>query len=420
MRKKKGVLALKPHLPPAEETARYDTSVLDNTVKLLGDFGFGQVVMPALVPAKPFEESRLGEYYDSRLVKFRGELGRDLIFPPTQALSICQLYAQTVAGTETPVVKWFYVAPVAYQAEGAVRTETELGVFILGEDSSLAQAQLANVVNGLVSELGIADYVLEIAPRGCQFCQKDYKETLLDSLGGGRTLCAECQGNLEHDFFAIFDCSKTACQGLFAAGVPQLIDCLDDSCRTHLFEALETIDELGIPYLLSPYLPGFPWQEKILFRLILSAATPRGRVLGQGGNYSRLIPGFAPKGVLPSVGFMVHLEELDREVPEEKRRSLPKAEVFLVPLGPMAARSVLVLEHELRRAGVRTREAMLDNPSIKYQVKQAASSGAEMALIIGQREALDGTVILRDIRSNMQELFARDRIAEEVKKRLGK
>ena len=54
------------------------------------------------------------------------------------------------------------------------------------------------------------------------------------------------------------------------------------------------------------------------------------------------------------------------------------------------------------------------------KLKEAVAKKCEIALIIGQKEAIDETVILRDMRSGMQEVFALDRIIEEVKKRLGK
>lgn len=58
--------------------------------------------------------------------------------------------------------------------------------------------------------------------------------------------------------------------------------------------------------------------------------------------------------------------------------------------------------------------------SIKTQLKLAESNKVAIALIIGQKEAREGTVILRDVKSGMQELFTTERIIEEVKKRLGK
>jgi histidyl-tRNA synthetase len=43
---------------------------------------------------------------------------------------------------------------------------------------------------------------------------------------------------------------------------------------------------------------------------------------------------------------------------------------------------------------------------------------AKIVLIIGQKESLDGTVILRDMESGMQEIIDSEKIVREVKKRM--
>ena len=55
---------------------------------------------------------------------------------------------------------------------------------------------------------------------------------------------------------------------------------------------------------------------------------------------------------------------------------------------------------------------------VKNQLKIAEESKAPIALIMGQKEAMDDMVILRDVKSGMQELFSYDKIVIEVKKRL--
>ena len=44
----------------------------------------------------------------------------------------------------------------------------------------------------------------------------------------------------------------------------------------------------------------------------------------------------------------------------------------------------------------------------------------KLSLIIGQKEALDETIIIRDMDSGIQEVVAMEKIVKEVKKRLGK
>ncbi|HYF04554.1 MAG TPA: His/Gly/Thr/Pro-type tRNA ligase C-terminal domain-containing protein, partial [Patescibacteria group bacterium] len=57
---------------------------------------------------------------------------------------------------------------------------------------------------------------------------------------------------------------------------------------------------------------------------------------------------------------------------------------------------------------------------VKNQLKAAEVYKAPVALIMGQKEAQDDMVILRDVKSGMQEMFHYENIVEEVKKRLGK
>jgi len=96
-----------------------------------------------------------------------------------------------------------------------------------------------------------------------------------------------------------------------------------------------------------------------------------------------------------------------------------KSEVFLVPLGDLAAKKTLRLFSDLWSNNIAASE-FIGPGSIKTQLKLAESSKVSIALIIGQKEAREGTVILRDVRSGMQELFTIERIIEEVKKRLGR
>jgi histidyl-tRNA synthetase len=57
---------------------------------------------------------------------------------------------------------------------------------------------------------------------------------------------------------------------------------------------------------------------------------------------------------------------------------------------------------------------------VKNQLKAAQDCKAPIALIMGQKEAMDDMVILRDVKSGMQEVFSYDKIIDEVIKRLGK
>ena len=54
------------------------------------------------------------------------------------------------------------------------------------------------------------------------------------------------------------------------------------------------------------------------------------------------------------------------------------------------------------------------------QLKIADKLGAKIALILGQKEALEDNVIIRDMKSGAQETVSIDKVVKEVKKKLKK
>ena len=107
------------------------------------------------------------------------------------------------------------------------------------------------------------------------------------------------------------------------------------------------------------------------------------------------------------------MKEQNIEVPEAKAR----IKVFLVQLGDAPKRRSLGLIEGFRKAGIEIRSS-LGRDSIKSQLRIAHRLGVKFALIFGQKEALDGTVILREMDTGIQETIPVERIVDEVKKRL--
>ena len=57
----------------------------------------------------------------------------------------------------------------------------------------------------------------------------------------------------------------------------------------------------------------------------------------------------------------------------------------------------------------------LSKDSIRGQLRIAAKLGVDFGLIIGQKEAMEGTVIVRDMDSGIQESLPMDRAIERLK-----
>ena len=95
----------------------------------------------------------------------------------------------------------------------------------------------------------------------------------------------------------------------------------------------------------------------------------------------------------------------------------PKPKIFLAQLGDAAKRKSLLLFEAFRKAGIDAKSS-LGRDSIKSQLRIANRLGVRFTLILGQKEALDGTMILREMDTGVQETIPVEKIVDEVKKRL--
>jgi histidyl-tRNA synthetase len=236
-------------------------------------------------------------------------------------------------------------------------------------------------------------------------------------VGLPRHLCENCVSALPDSIYKVFSCDQPECRSILSEG-PQVVDFLDEPCRKQLVEVLEMMDELEIPYVLNPTLVSGPLAREVLFRIGVTEEGGEFRTIWQGGDYSEALSALDEESA-PAIGSTAYLEDLLEHVAQEELDFPDRADVFVISLGDHGAKKAIKLYHELGRAGIRVAESMLANSGIKDQLKEAKRFNPSLALIIGQKEALDDTVILRDMLSSMQEVFTTERILEEVRKRLG-
>ncbi|MDP3740954.1 MAG: His/Gly/Thr/Pro-type tRNA ligase C-terminal domain-containing protein [bacterium] len=396
-----------------EEPAEFP---VDSLVRVVSDLGFRQIIpAPTHEQGLFLNDQQLEANFGSKLLGIEARGDKKFVLPPTHFLNVFKKYLESLGEEGAKTTKWFYTSPVVFSDQNQLVSH-EIGIFILGDDSVIANAHLIDGVGEMLKELGITNFALELNSLGCQDCRREYQSLLSEHFGkSSQDLCGECAGKLEAGQFTMWSCEKSRCKELLAVA-PQIVDFLDDTCRTNLIGVLEAIDTLGIPYSLNPLLSGKISHERIFFRVI-SAET--NDVLGEGANFAPWAKYLGRDSSVPLLTFMTTFEKLLPFIPIERQKARLKVDVFLISLGEVACRKALVLRKNLRSAGISSLSALLGHPGIKNQLKEAVDHSSEIALIVGQKEAMDETVILRDMRSGMQEIFSLDRIIEEVKKRLG-
>jgi histidyl-tRNA synthetase len=142
--------------------------------------------------------------------------------------------------------------------------------------------------------------------------------------------------------------------------------------------------------------------------------------LGGGGRYDYLVEKLGGKKT-PAVGFAAGMDRLVEEMKKRKIKGLkpPQPKVFLAQLGDLAKMKSLSVFQGLEKAGITVAESF-GRGNLKAQLKKANQMGVELVLIMGQRESLDETVIVKDMIGGNQEVVTLKKAVKEVKKKLDK
>jgi histidyl-tRNA synthetase len=391
---------------------------LEKFTSLAHTFGYSRIETPLMEDAKLFkqwEQTGIGELI--RIPDDKGNQKNSL--KPTALFGMVRAYLEYQFPEREKVSKWFYTSPYTYLTQGQIKQGNEFGVQIFGDTAPIADAQIINLVYRLFTDMGLQELSLEINNIGCLECLPGYQEVLRNYFKDKKyDLCENCVESIDTYPVKILACNNLSCSAV-ANEAPVLVDYLCDNCRRHFIGVLEGLDELGLVYNLNQKIIGQPWSRKTVFE-VRYRNNNQEFILGSGGHADDLIQGF---GGLPAaaLGFTGRIEEILTafEAANIKFAAKNKVDVYLVPLGDLAAKKTLKLFSELWSQDIMASE-FIGPGSIKTQLKLAETNKVSIALIIGQKEAREGTVILRDVRSGMQELFTTERIIDEVKKRLGR
>ncbi|MEA3273083.1 MAG: histidine--tRNA ligase [Patescibacteria group bacterium] len=398
-----------------------------NSINTMAEnFGYQRIDTPILEKADLFERS-VGEgtdIVDKEMYTFRTK-GKDKVtLRPELTASIVRAYIERGLSRWPKPVRLYSMGPIfRYEKPqaGRYREHHQIDFEVFGRQDPLLDAQLILLVDTILKKIGIKNYQLLVNSIGCPKCRKAYLKQLVNYFKPHKKkLCADCQKRLTKNPLRILDCKQNKCQP-FIEGAPQIINSLCGECHDHFKAMLEYLDELELQYVIDPSLVrGLDYYNRTVFEFVPNPTRDGNNAsLAGGGRYDGLVRQLGGKRT-PAMGFGMGIERLILEL---KKGHLPKKVkknlVFLIQLGELGKKKSLKLLSVLQKAGMPVTESF-GKDSIKSQLKIANKVGARLALIIGQKEALDGTVIIRDMQTGSQKIVVETKIMEQLKKELRK
>lgn len=412
---------------PKEE--KYWKTMYNNVAKLAEFFQFGRIETPILEEASLFVRSigKTSDVVEKEMYLFEDNDGSKVCLRPEATASVMRAYVSDGLWNNPQPVKMWYWGPMFRHDRpqaGRYRQFTQVGFENIGVQDPAADAELILVAYNFYKDLGLP-VEIHINSIGTPEERERYKNELLNYYRTKKSyLCEECRKRMLKNPLRLLDCKEEQCQGI-KEEAPQIIDWLSEASKSYFMKVLEYLDELGVPYILrSSLVRGLDYYTHTVFEIYpVSGEGPAQSALGGGGRYDLLAEELGGKPTSASgmaLGIdrsVIYMKEYYQQ--NQLRVEKESYEIFFAQLGDRAKGRALKLLDELRNSGIKIAFNLYKN-SLKTQLDIANELKVPYALILGQKEVQEGTVIIRDMESGIQEIVDQKKIETALKKKLKK
>ncbi len=393
-------------------------------------YGFGHIGTPILEDANLFVRGvgKGTDVVDKEMYVFEDAEAKKIALRPETTASVARAYIEHGLHAVPQPVKVWDLGPVFRHDRpqaGRYRQFHQFNADVLGERDAVIDAELIALAYNFMRDLGVMTRV-HVNSIGTK---EDRERYLVELVGYFRSkrhaLSEESKKRLVKNPLRILDSKEPEDQELIAEA-PKIIDWLSDDSRKYFMHVLEYLDEMEIPYLPEPTLVrGLDYYSDTVFEFFaedqVAAEGSRPLSLGGGGRYDGLVEQLGGRPT-PAAGFGLGVERIiaimrknDEAKGGQAQVFEPFSRLFFAHLGEQSRRRALKLIETMRRDGVFVYHALAKG-SLKAQLEIANRLAVTHAIILGQKEIQDGTVIIRDMASGIQEIIDEKQLSVHVRK----
>ena len=403
----------------------YFQKILSVCENIANFYSFQKIDVPIVEEAELFSKG-IGLATDiigKQIYTLRTRGGDYLALRPEFTAGIVRAYIENGLFNLPHPLKLFSYGPLfryEHPQAGRFRQFHQFDFEVFGEKKPVIDVQVIQIFYNILRELKLKNIIIEINSIGDNQCRPHYKKLLVSYFRARESsLCADCRRRLRENPLRILDCKEEKCRRIIS-GAPQIIDHLCQECHDHFKEVLEFLDEIGLPYHLNPYLVrGLDYYTKTVFEMVEESEDgQRLGSLGGGGRFDALVKLLGGRDT-PACGVAGGIERIIALIKTKtiKLPPIPEPRIFLAQLGQLSKQKALKVFEQFRKAKIRVAES-LSKDSLKAQLRIGDKIGVDYTLILGQKEALEGTIIIRDMKTGGQETVKIEKIVEEMKKRI--
>ena len=396
--------------------------VVERTAHALAHaFGFHEIRIPVFERTDLFVHSIGGttDIVEKEMYTFPDKDGTSLTLRPEGTAGVVRAFIERGLKTYEPSRKLYYIGQMFRHERpqaGRLRQFHQFGVEYVGSSDPSADVEVITLLWRYFSALQLPGLSLEVNSLGVLTDRQAYKKDLVSFLKTkSDLLCDNCRRRLDTNPLRALDCKVPGCREA-TKEAPYLTDFLSPSSKDHFDRVLQGLQALAIPYSINPRLVrGLDYYSMTTFEVSCSALGAQ-NAIGAGGRYDGLFEtlGGTPT---PAVGFAIGLDRVVLALPESILPA-PEPWVFLAAFGEKGKPAGLSLMDSLRAKQVKA-DTDYNASTLKTLLRSADRLGAPYVVILGDDEVTNNRIILRNMATKEQEIFALDAASSAILSRLG-
>ena len=398
-------------------------SYVENVMSQIASFfAFKQVRPPVLEHSELFVRG-VGESSDvvrKEMYTFDDKGGRSLTLRPEFTAGIMRLIVQNklLPISELPL-KLYYCGPVfRYERPqlGRYRQFNQFGVESVGHASPYADVEVISLAYTILQSLGLQNVTIKINTLGDEASRDAYRAALKDFFKDKvENMCEDCRMRYQINPLRILDCKVPSDQEI-VKDAPKMSAYISEDSQKRFSQVLESLKAMDIPYEVDDTLVrGLDYYSETVFEFhyVSNKGNDYGAI-GAGGHYDKLVHEIGGPDA-PGVGFSFGVERLVSVLCDDgllEQADLP-LDAYVMPLGIESQKNALMVANELRVLGYRV-DMCYDDVKLGNMFKRAEKKQAKLAIIIGEEEIKNESVVLKNMETKEQITVSLEELGNKV------
>jgi histidyl-tRNA synthetase len=424
----KTLRGMRDFLPEDARTMIYVEDVARKVARL---YGYKEIITP-VVESYELLAAKAGDEVRSRMFAFRDLGGRHVALRPEFTASVARLVATTLRNEPKPFRLFCMGSAYRYDEpqRGRYREFWQSDYELVGSSRPEADAEIIMLTDSLMQGAGLKKFTMKVGHVGVirgiltqerigekqqsaimQLMDKKQYDDAFKLVKNARA-SEKCLTVLRQ----LVECSSNDISKMLSR-MEKLVENYEKSVAAveNLRQILELVSQSGCK-IDATVDAGFARGLEYYTGMIFEPYVPHLDIaLGGGGRYDRLVELFGGEST-PAVGVAHGIDRIALGMQLKKTALKVEKEktVMVIPIKEELRSEALKISRMLRDAGVLVEVEVMGRKMAKA-LEDADRRKMDYAIIVGERELKEGTVVIRDLAKRQQNTVKIDKMADEIR-----